>query len=220
MDYMKPIAENLVQGEVSVVRRLTEEALSAGISAQQLLDQGLITGMDEVGAKFKDDDMFLPEVLLSAQALSSAMEVIEPELAKAKAKLVAKAAIGTVQSDVHSIGKNLVGIMLRGAGFRVIDLGVDVPPERFVNVVKEERVQLVCMSALLTTTMHFMKATIEALEEAGLKGEVKTMIGGAVITQQYADEIGANGFAIDAADAVDKARELLGIHRPKLRPLG
>lgn len=208
---MKEIAENLVQGEVSKVKELTQAALSEGTSAQQVLNQGLMAGMDVVGERFKADEMFLPEVLLSAQVMLAAMEVLEPELAKAGAKPFAKIALGTVQGDIHSIGKNLVGIMFQGIGFKVIDLGVDVSPERFVDAVRQEQAQMVCMSALLTTTMPFMKTTIEALQAAGLKGQVKTMVGGAVVSQRYADEIGADGYAPDAAAAIDKAKELLSI---------
>ncbi|MBA7648671.1 Methionine synthase [subsurface metagenome] len=155
--------------------------------------------------------MFLPEVLLSAQVMLTAMEVLEPELVKAGAKPFAKIALGTVRGDIHSIGKNLVGMMFQGIGFKVIDLGVDVSPERFVDAVRQEQAQMVCMSALLTTTMPFMKTTIEALQAAGLKGQVKTMVGGAVVSQRYADEIGADGYAPDAATAIDKAKELLSI---------
>lgn len=208
---MKEIAENLVQGEVSKVRELTQAALSEGTSAQEVLNQGLMAGMDIVGERFKADEMFLPEVLLSAQVMLAAMEVLEPELAKAGAKPFTKIALGTVRGDIHSIGKNLVGIMFQGAGFKVIDLGVDVSPERFVDAVRQEQAQMVCMSALLTTTMPFMKTTIEALQAAGLKGQVKTMVGGAVVSQRYADEIGADGYAPDAATAIDKAKELLSI---------
>lgn len=206
---MKEIAENLVQGEVSKVKELTQAALSEGVDAQKVLKDGLIAGMDIVGQKFKADEMFLPEVLLSAQVMLAAAEVLEPELVRAGARPFAKVALGTVQGDIHSIGKNLVGMMFQGAGFKVIDLGVDVSPERFVDAVRKEQAQMVCMSALLTTTVPFMKTTIEALQAAGLKGRVKTMVGGAVVNQRYADEIGADGYAPDAAAAVDKARELL-----------
>ncbi len=206
---MKEIAENLVQGEVSKVKELTQAALSEGVDAQKVLKDGLIAGMDIVGERFKADEMFLPEVLLSAQVMLAAAEVLEPELARVGAKPFAKVALGTVQGDIHSIGKNIVGMMFQGAGFKVIDLGVDVSPERFVDAVRQEQAQMVCMSALLTTTVPFMKTTIEALQAAGLKGRVKTMVGGAVVNQRYADEIGADGYAPDAAAAVDKARELL-----------
>lgn len=219
MDYMNEIADKLIAGEVTTVCTLTKEALAMKEGAQQILNQGLIGGMDIVAEKFKNDEMFLPEVMQCAQAFLSAMEVLEPELAKANIKPVAKVAIGTVQSDIHNIGKNLVGIMLRGAGFEVIDLGVDVSPDKFVSIAKKEKVQLVCISALLTTTMHFMKVTIEALKVDGFNSELKTMIGGAVVTQRYADEIGADGYAPDAAAAVVKARELLDIHAPKARPI-
>lgn len=206
---MQEIAENLVRGEVAKVKELTQAALSEGVDAQKVLKDGLIAGMDIVGQKFKADEMFLPEVLLSAQVMLAAAEVLEPELVRAGARPFAKVALGTVQGDIHSIGKNLVGMMFQGAGFKVIDLGVDVSPERFVDAVRKEQAQMVCMSALLTTTVPFMKTTIEALQAAGLKGRVKTMVGGAVVNQRYADEIGADGYAPDAAAAVDKARELL-----------
>lgn len=208
---MKEIAENLIQGEVSKVKELTQAALSEGTSAQEILNQGLVAGMDVVGQRFKADEIFLPEVLLSANAMSVAMEVLEPELIKASVQPFAKLVLGTVQGDIHYIGKNLVGMMLRGAGFKVIDLGENVPPERFVDAVRQEQAQMVCMSALLTTTTLFMKTTIDALQAAGLRGQTKTIVGGAVLSQSYADEIGADGYAPDAITAVDKVKALLGI---------
>ncbi|MFC2012955.1 corrinoid protein [Chloroflexota bacterium] len=211
MGKLQEIAENLIAGEISKVTVLTQDALSEGISAQEILNNGLIAGMNTVGKKFKADEMFLPEVLLSAQVMLSAVEILEPALAKAGVQPFAKIILGTVQGDIHSIGKNLVRMMLQGAGFKVIDIGVDVSPERFVDAVRQEQAQMICMSALLTTTMPFMKTTIEALKTAGLDSRIKTLIGGAVVNQEYAEEIGADGYAPDAASAVDRTKELLSI---------
>ena len=164
-----------------------------------------------MGQRFKADECFIPEVLLSAQVMAAGMEVLEPALMRAGVKPIGKIALGAVKGDIHDIGKNLVGMMLKGAGFKVIDLGVDVRPEKFVEVVEKEEVRLVGMSALLTTTAPFMKTTIQALEEAKLRGLVKVIVGGAIVTQAFADEIGADAYGQDAIAAVDKARELLSI---------
>ena len=208
---MKEIAENLIQGEISKVKELTETALSEGISAREILNQGLLCGMDIVGQKFKADEMFLPEVMASAQAMSAAMEVLEPELTKAGEEPVAKVLLGTVQGDIHYIGKNLVGMMLRGAGFKVIDIGEDVTPEKFIDAIRQEDAKVVGMSALLTTTMESMKTTVETIEGAGLRNEIKIIVGGAVVTEDFADTIGADGYAPDALVAVDVIKKLLSI---------
>jgi 5-methyltetrahydrofolate--homocysteine methyltransferase len=164
--------------------------------------------MAVVGDKFKKNEFYVPEVLIAARAMHAGMEVLEPLLAKAGVEPLAKVCIGTVKGDLHDIGKNLVSMMLRGAGFKVNDLGIDVSPEKFVEAAKSGS-QVVCMSALLTTTMPSMKGVLEELKKAGIRNKVKTMIGGAPVTQNYADEIGAEGYAPDAASAVDKAKELL-----------
>jgi len=194
-----------------VVKELTEKALAEGESPQDVLNKGLVAGMTVVGEKFKNNEFYVPEVLIAARAMKSGMEVLRPKLVDAGVEPVAKVAIGTVRGDLHDIGKNLVAMMMEGAGFEIIDLGVDVKPEQFVETVKEKNASLVCLSALLTTTMPAMKDTIEALEAAGLRDKVNVMVGGAPVTQNYADEIGADGYAPDAAGAVDKARELLNV---------
>jgi len=209
-DYQE-LATALINGKSPVVKELTEKALAEGESPQDVLNKGLVAGMTVVGEKFKNNEFYVPEVLIAARAMKSGMEVLRPKLVDAGVEPVAKVAIGTVRGDLHDIGKNLVAMMMEGAGFEIIDLGVDVKPEQFVETVKEKNASLVCLSALLTTTMPAMKDTIEALEAAGLRDKVNVMVGGAPVTQNYADEIGADGYAPDAAGAVDKARELLNV---------
>jgi len=185
------------------------KALKEGAPVEDILNKGLIAGMNVVGIKFKNNEFYVPEVLIAARAMKWGMEVLEPKLKEAGVQPVASIAIGTVKGDLHDIGKNLVGMMLQGAGFNVVDLGIDVAPEKFVDAVKNKSCQLIGLSALLTTTMPQMKNVIAALKEAGL--EAKVVIGGAPVTQNYADEIGADGYAPDAATAVDVAKELIGI---------
>lgn len=209
-DYQE-LATALINGKAPVVKELTEKALAEGESPQDVLNKGLVAGMTVVGEKFKNNEFYVPEVLIAARAMKSGMEVLRPKLVDAGVEPVAKVAIGTVRGDLHDIGKNLVAMMMEGAGFEIIDLGVDVKPEQFVETVKEKNASLVCLSALLTTTMPAMKDTIEALEAAGLRDKVNVMVGGAPVTQNYADEIGADGYAPDAASAVDKAKELLDV---------
>ncbi len=205
---LKLIAENLIDGRAPQVKELTQKAIDEGIEPKRILDEGLIAGMAVVGERFKRNEFYIPEVLIAARAMHAGLGILEPLLTKAGVKPVGRVAIGTVKGDLHDIGKNLVGMMFRGAGFKVEDLGIDVSPERFVEAAKGGA-QIVGMSALLTTTMVSMKAIIDALKAEGLK--TKTMIGGAPVTQSYADEIGANGYAPDASSAVDKAKELLGL---------
>lgn len=199
----------LINGNAPKVRELTEQALAAGEKPQDILNKGLVAGMAVVGEKFKNNEFYVPEVLIAARAMKNGMEVLRPRLVESGVEPVARVAIGTVRGDLHDIGKNLVAMMMEGAGFEIIDLGVDVKPEQFVQTVKEKNAQFVCLSALLTTTMPAMKDTIQALKDAGLRDGVNVMIGGAPVTQNYADEIGADGYAPDAASAVDKAKELL-----------
>lgn len=211
MDTLQAIAENLKEGQAAKVKELTQAALDEGISPDDVLDNGLIAGMTVVGKLFKENEVFLPEVMMSAKAMDAGMAVLEPLLLKSgKHESKGKVALGTVQGDVHSIGKNLVGIVLKGAGFEVTDLGVNIPTEKFVEAA-QNGAQIIGMSALLTTTMQHMQPVIDALEKASLKGRVKTMIGGCIVTQEYADSIGADGYAPDAGSAVDKAKELLGL---------
>jgi len=202
---LQQIAENLIKGKAPETKRLVEQALKEGVAPGKILDEGLIAGMNVVGEKFKNNEFYVPEVLIAARAMNQAMEVLEPSLKKAGVKAVGKVAIGTVKGDLHDIGKNLVAMMLKGAGFQVVDLGIDVTPEKFVQAAKDG-CKIVALSALLTTTMPQMKNVIDALKDSGVK--VPVMIGGAPVTQSYASEIGAAGYAPDAASAVDVAKTL------------
>jgi len=204
---LKALADAVIKGDQSTAVEITKSALEEGTAAKNVLEEGLIAGMDVVGARFKNNEIYIPEVLIAARAMKMAMEFLEPELIKAGVKPVGKFLVATVQGDLHDIGKNLVAMMLKGAGFEVIDLGVDVSPEKFVEQVKAKGVQLVGMSALLTTTMPGMEKTVKALKEAGVSAKI--MIGGAPVTQGYADKIGADGYAADAASAVDMAKSLV-----------
>jgi 5-methyltetrahydrofolate--homocysteine methyltransferase len=204
---LKALADAVINGDQNTALEITKEALEEGTMAKDVLDNGLIAGMDIVGARFKKNEIYIPEVLIAARAMKMAMEVLEPELVKAGVEPVGKLLIGTVQGDLHDIGKNLVAMMLKGAGFEVIDLGVDVGPEKFIEQIKAANAQLIGMSALLTTTMPGMEKTIKALKDSGIP--VKVMIGGAPVTQDYADRIGADGYAPDAASAVDLAKSLV-----------
>ena len=207
-DLLEKIASRLYEGEDEEVAELVQGALDKGVAPGVILQEGLIAGMDQVGRDFKAGELFVPEVLIAARAMHAGMNVLRPLLTESEASSAGKYVIGTVKGDLHDIGKNLVKMMLEGAGFETIDLGTDVAPEAFVNAVRDHRPVLVGMSALLTTTMVQMKATIEALEEAGLRGSVKIMIGGAPVTDAYAAQIGADAYAPDAASAVDVARSL------------
>jgi 5-methyltetrahydrofolate--homocysteine methyltransferase len=196
------------KGNFKEVERLTREALQEGVSAQDVLDGGLIVGMSVIGERFKKNEIYVPEVLLAARAMKAGMGLLKPILVDTGVEPIGRVVLGTVKGDQHDIGKNLVGMMLEGAGFEVIDLGVDTTSEKFVGAAKEKRADIVGMSALLTTTMLHMKTVIEALKSGGVT--VKTMVGGAPVTQRFADEIRADAFGSDAAVAVDKAKELIG----------
>ena len=204
---LKALAEAVIKGDLNTAMTITKQAIAEKMPAGDILKNGLIAGMDVVGVRFKSNEIYVPEVLIAARAMKMAMQVLEPELVKAGVKPVGKFMIGTVQGDLHDIGKNLVAMMMKGAGFEVIDLGVDVASEKFVEKAKAAGAQLVGISALLTTTMPKMEKTLKELRNAGLK--VKVMIGGAPVTQNYADKIGADGYAADAASAVDVAKRLL-----------
>ncbi|MCC7264279.1 MAG: corrinoid protein [Candidatus Latescibacteria bacterium] len=206
---LQGIAQSVIKGQAAKVEELVRQALDEKVPVRQILHEGLIAGMNVVGDYFKNNKFYVPEVLIAARAMKKGMEMIRPQLKAEKVEPLGRACIGTVKGDLHDIGKNLVAMMLEGAGFEVVDLGIDVPPNRFIEAVKTQGVQIVCMSALLTTTMSGMKTTVEALKEAGVSGQVRTMIGGAPVTQTYADQIGANGYAPDAASAVEKAKELV-----------
>ena len=208
-DILRKIASNLYEGEDQEVAELVQGALGQGMAPGEILQGGLVAGMDAVGRDFKAGDLFVPEVLIAARAMHAGMHILRPLLADSDMVGAGKCVIGTVKGDLHDIGTNLVKMMLDGAGFETIDLGTDVGPEAFIEAVHEHQPQLMGMSALLTTTMVQMKATIEALEEAGLKESVKIMIGGAPVTDVFAREIGADAYAADAASAVDVARGLV-----------
>jgi 5-methyltetrahydrofolate--homocysteine methyltransferase len=203
------MADALYAGEADEVAALTKEALEEGHSAQEVLDQGLLAGMDKVGKDFKADLLFLPEVLRAAKAMHEGMDVLSPLLSESEGTTLGTFVIGTVEGDLHDIGKNLVAMMMTGAGIEVVDLGIDIPSEKFAAAIEEHRPQIVGMSALLTTTIEEMEITIRALEKAGLRDRVRIMIGGAPVTQEYADEIGADGYAPDAVSAVDLAKAWL-----------
>ena len=207
-DILQEIATHLYNGEDEQVAQLVQKALDEGMTPHQVLNDGLIAGMDVVGRDFKAGDLFVPEVLIAARAMQAGMDVLRPLLAQSDMPTVGKYVIGTVQGDLHDIGKNLVKMMLEGAGFEVVDLGVDVDPGAFIEAVREHQPRIVGMSALLTTTMVNMKATIEALEDAGVRDSVKVMIGGAPVTAAFAEEIGADAYAPDAPTAVEIARKL------------
>jgi 5-methyltetrahydrofolate--homocysteine methyltransferase len=204
---LNALAEAIIKGDQNTAVEITRAALDEGTAAKSVLDDGLIAGMDIIGDRFKKNEIYIPEVLIAARAMKMAMKILEPELAKAGVEPIAKFLIGTVQGDLHDIGKNLVAMMLKGAGFEVIDLGVDAPAEKFVEQAKAADVQLVGMSTLLTTTMPFMEKTLKALRAAGVSAKI--MIGGAPVTQGYADKIGADGYSADAASAVDVAKSLI-----------
>ncbi|NUQ37864.1 MAG: corrinoid protein [Caldilineales bacterium] len=206
---LSPIYQAVLDGNAPAARAGVAAALAAGLSAEAILNNACIPAMTEVGRLFEDGEKFVPEMLISARAMSAATELLKPILAAEGVAQVGSVVIGTVAGDLHDIGKNLVGMMLEGAGFVVIDLGVDVPPQRFVEAVRSHRPDILAMSALLTTTTRAMLNTIAALHEAKMRDQVKVMVGGAPITQAFADEVGADGFSADAGAAVRKAKELL-----------
>ena len=208
---LKELQEALFRGDILKVKEIIQKALWEKIEPKEILEQGLIKGMKVVGIKFKNNEIFLPEVLLASQAMYGGLELLQPKLIKSGVKAVGKVIIGTAKGDLHDIGKNLVAMMLRGGGFEVIDLGIDVPPEKFLKASQEHQPDIMGISALLTTTMIGMMDVITILKKAGLRNKIKVMVGGAPVTQEFANEIGADVYAPDAASAVDKARELLKI---------
>jgi 5-methyltetrahydrofolate--homocysteine methyltransferase len=203
------IYTNVVEGHNRVVITKVQAALDAGVAAPVILNEGLIPAMTEVGRLFEEGEYFVPEMLIAARAMQSGLAILKPHLIELDTKSIGKVVIGTVKGDLHDIGKNLVAMMLEGAGFEVIDLGTDVTPEKFVDATRDKSAHIVALSALLTTTMQSMTATIQALQNAGLREQVKIMIGGAPITQEYANMIGADGFATDASRAVATAKALV-----------
>ena len=210
MDLLAEMAEKLLDGDDQSVSELTREAIARGLPPRQILDSGLIGGMARVGEQFKTHQIFLPEVLMAAKAMNAGMDVLKPLLLQEGIPMLGKVVLGSVQGDLHDIGKNLVGIMLNGAGLEVIDLGNDVAPEQFVDAAVQRDAVVIGMSALLTTTMPAMKTVVDLLNEQGLTGKVKTIIGGAPVSLQFAREIGADARGYDAGNAVERVKELVG----------
>ncbi len=207
MQDLKQLNEAIINGDAKTARSITEQALAEGTEAIRIVHDYMVPAMNEVGRRFDCNEYFVPELLLSARAMKSALELIRPLLVKSGAQPAGRVAIGTVKGDLHDIGKNLVASLLEGGGFEVIDLGVNVTPEQFIATVKEKGANIIAMSALLTTTMPSMKTTIDALKQAGVREKVKVLIGGAPITQKYADEIGADGYSENAVGAVALAKK-------------
>ena len=214
MELLEQISASLQDGDDARVAELTQQAIDAGIAADDILANGLIVGMDVVGDHFRAHDIFLPDVLLAARAMRAGMALLEPLFLEGEVPSRGKVVIGTVQGDIHDIGKNLVGIMLEGAGFEVIDLGKDVAPEAFVDAAVEADVQVIGMSTLLTTTVPAMLRVVEILEERGLNGSIRTIAGGAPVTPELVHEIGADAYGYDAANAVEIVKELTGAASP------
>jgi corrinoid protein of di/trimethylamine methyltransferase len=208
-EILQAMADVLIKGDMKTISDLTQKALDQGYAAEDVLQNGLLAGMDVVGKRFKDGDMFIPEVLRSAKTMHKAMEILRPILAQSEVQSQGTFLIATVEGDMHDIGKNLVAMMFEGAGFEVINLGIDQKAQAIVDAVKEKKPNILGLSALLTTTMPKMEETIKSLHEAGVRDQVKVMIGGAPVTAEYAEKIGADGYAPNAASAVDKAKELL-----------
>ncbi len=207
----RAIADAVKAGRAKIVKTLVTEAIAEGVAAESILNDGLIVGMNELGVLFKNNEVYVPEVLIAARAMKTGTEILKPLLADANAQSRGVVAVGTVKGDLHDIGKNLVAMMLEGAGFTVIDLGVDVSPEAFIDAATNQGAQILGMSALLTTTMPSIKLSIDAIREAGVRDKVKIMIGGAPVTQSFADEVGADGYSPDAASAADLAKVLIGL---------
>ncbi|MBE6612207.1 MAG: cobalamin-binding protein [Ruminococcaceae bacterium] len=208
MSILLEISENLQKGKAKIVKGMVEQALSEGIPAEKILNEALLAGMNIVGEKFKNNEVFVPEVLVAARAMNMGVEVLKPHLTAEGIKAKGRVCIGTVQGDLHDIGKNLVRMMLEGKGLEVIDLGTDVSAETFVNTAIEQNCQIICCSALLTTTMDTMADVVKLAEEKGIRGNVKIMIGGAPVTEAFREKIGADVYTSDAASAADAAVEL------------
>ncbi|MFQ5934180.1 MAG: corrinoid protein, partial [Dehalococcoidia bacterium] len=208
---LEQLSGHIIAGNAAAAKELTQRALSEGTDPLVIVNQGLVPGMDVVGQKFKTFEYYLPEVLLSARAMKTAMAVVTPLLSDREGTAMARVVIGTVKGDLHDIGKNLVGMMLEGAGFEVTDLGTDVEPEAFLKAVEESNARILCLSALLTTTMTMMRTTIELLEESEVRQKLKIMVGGAPVTEHFAADIGADGYAPEAASAVLRVKELVGL---------
>lgn len=209
MSILQEMAEALMKGKAKDVGELVEQALSDGLAPNEILNEGLLSGMSVIGARFKKNEVYVPEVLIAARAMKAGMAILQPKLAEAGVEPIGTAVIGTIKGDLHDIGKNLVGMMLEGAGIKVVDAGIDVSPETFIEIAKESGATILGLSALLTTTMTNMKAVVDAVAASDLAGKVKVIIGGAPVTQAFCDEIGADGYAADAASAADLAKSLV-----------
>jgi 5-methyltetrahydrofolate--homocysteine methyltransferase len=209
MANLQDLTEAVIKGDEDKIKLTILELLNAGTPAKEIMDDGLIAGMNIVGEKMETEEMFIPEVLMSAKAMSAGVEILKPQLTDEENAASGIMILGTVQGDLHDIGKNLVRMLMEGAGFSVIDLGTDVPPAAFVDAINEHNADIVAMSALLTTTMPKMKETMEAMENAGIRNKVKVLVGGAPVTEKYADEIGADGYGYDAGSAVRIAKEYM-----------
>ena len=210
MTDFQEIKDAILKGRFNEIAQLVQKTIDAGESPDNIVAMGLIAGMNEVGVLFKNDEMYIPEVLVSARAMHTGMQVLKPLLEDADMSTAGKVVLGTVKGDLHDIGKNLVGMMFRGAGYDVLDIGIDQPVENFIEAVRKTEAQVMGMSALLTTTMTEMSLVIEALKEAGLREKVKVLIGGAPVNADFASSIGADGYAPDAGSALDKVKELIG----------
>jgi 5-methyltetrahydrofolate--homocysteine methyltransferase len=209
---LKKLYDAVLNGDAKTAVAITREAIDEKVDPVELISGTMVPAMDAVGKLYEEEEYFVPELLLSARAMKGSMELLRPLLTESGARPAGTVAIGTVKGDLHDIGKNLVASLLEGGGFEVIDLGADVPPEKFIEAIRERGAQVVCLSALLTVTMPSMKTTIEALEQAGLRNQVKVLVGGAPVTQQFADEIGADGYGESASHAVALARRMCGVH--------
>ncbi len=207
---LKALAQAILEGKRNEAVELTQKLVDAGVTPKQILDEGLIAGMSVAGEKFKNGEYFVPEILVAARAMKASMEILRPLLVATDVQPIGTMVIGTVRGDLHDIGKNLVAMMVEGAGFKVVDLGVDVTADKFVAAAKEHNAQIVGMSALLTTTMTYIPEVIKAFDTEGLRPKVKLIVGGAPVTQEWANQIGADAYAPDAATAVDRCKELLG----------
>jgi corrinoid protein of di/trimethylamine methyltransferase len=208
---LQKLYDAVLNGDAKTAVEITKAAIAENIDPLQLIASTMVPAMDEVGKRYEEEEYFVPELLLSARAMKGAMELLRPLLAERGARPTGTVAIGTVKGDLHDIGKNLVASLLEGGGFEVIDLGADVPPEKFIEAIRNQGAQIVCLSALLTVTMPSMKTTIEALKQAGLRERVKVLVGGAPVTQQYANDIGADGYGESASNAVALARRMVGV---------
>jgi len=210
MEMLKEIAEKVEAGRQNDVKALVESCIEKGVAVSDILNQGLVAGMNSIGVKFRENEVFVPEVLVAARAMKAGLEIIKPILLREKVQSKGTVVMGTVLGDLHDIGKNIVCYMLQGAGYDVVDIGIDAPADKFISAARESGARIIGLSSLLTTTMVYMKDVMDALREAGLGDEVKVMVGGAPVTQAFADDIGAHGYAPDAASAVDVVKRLLG----------